>query len=264
MSVFKGGTMRRLMAILALGIVACGGGGEGGEGGEGGADTGGASAQAAIQPLGSGAISGVVNFEGAAPANPTIDMAEEPSCAQTYTGAPTDPIVMVSAGKLQNVYVRVTAGLPAGPYPAPSAPAVVDQQGCLYHPRILGVMVGQPMEIRNSDPVLHNIKAVPTANRGFNISQPRAGMTTTRTFTAPETMVPLECNVHGWMQAYVGVTDHPYFAVSGADGTFTISGLPAGTYTLEAWHETLGTRTAQVQVTDGGTASVSFSFAPAS
>jgi Carboxypeptidase regulatory-like domain len=108
--------------------------------------------------------------------------------------------------------------------------------------------------------VLHNIKAVPTENRGFNISQPRAGMTTTRSFNTPEVMVPLECNVHGWMNAYVGVVEHPYFAVSGDDGSFTISGLPAGTYQLEAWHETLGTQTGEVTVAADGAATVEFTF----
>jgi len=139
---------------------------------------------------------------------------------------------------------------------------VIDQDGCLYHPRVFGVMAGQPIEIRNSDPVLHNIKAVPTANRGFNISQPGQGMKTTRTFSTAEIMVPLECNVHGWMNAFVGVMSHPFFATSGPDGSFSIQGLPAGTYELEAWHEKLGTRTLSVTVAENGTAAAEFSFAP--
>jgi hypothetical protein len=121
-------------------------------------------------------------------------------------------------------------------------------------------MVGQPIEILNSDPVLHNIKAVPTANRGFNISQPSEGMKTTRTFTTQEVMVPLQCNVHGWMHASVGVLSHPFFATSGEDGTFSIKGLPAGTYELEAWHEKLGTQTMKVTVTENGTATAEFTF----
>jgi hypothetical protein len=139
---------------------------------------------------------------------------------------------------------------------------VIDQNGCLYNPRVFGVMVGQPIEIRNSDPVLHNIKAVPTANRGFNISQPSQGMTTTRTFTTAEVMVPFECNVHGWMNAWVGVLTHPFHATSGADGGFSIQGLPAGTYELEAWHEKFGTRTISVTVAEGGSATAEFSFGP--
>jgi hypothetical protein len=127
---------------------------------------------------------------------------------------------------------------------------------------VFGVLVGQSIEIRNSDPVLHNIKAVPSANRGFNISQPTQGMTTTRRFDTPEVMVPLECNVHGWMNAWVGVLTHPFFAVSAENGSFTIGGLPAGTYEVEAWHETMGTKTATVTVAEGAAATVEFSFGP--
>lgn len=250
--------MRSIMAgVVAIVVMAgCGGGGE--SGGDGGGDAG----AAATAQLGTASIMGTVSFTGTAPANPAIDMSEESACREKYPNPPTDPQVMVADGHLANVYVRVTSGLPAGAtFPRPQAAAVIDQDGCLYHPRVLGVMVGQSLEIRNSDPVLHNIKAVPTANRGFNISQPQAGMTTTRTFSAPEVMVPLECNVHGWMNAWVGVTDHPFFATSGADGTFTISGLPAGTYQLEAWHERFGTRTATVTVADGATGTADFTFA---
>jgi hypothetical protein len=123
-------------------------------------------------------------------------------------------------------------------------------------------MVGQQLEIQNSDPLLHNIKAVPTKNRGFNISQPTEGMKTTRTFNTPEVMVPLQCNVHGWMNAYAGVMSHPYFAVSGRDGAFEIKGLPAGTYELEAWHEKLGTKTMQVTVGENESKTADFAFTP--
>lgn len=247
-----GGMMRRSTVLLVLGAFACGGGDSGGGGDD--------AAAAAVAPLGNGSIAGMVHFTGTAPANPSIDMAEEAECAEKYTDGPTNPIVVVNGGMLANVFVRITGGLPAGPYPMPGQPAEIDQDGCLYHPRVVGVMVGQDLAITNSDPVLHNIKAVPTENRGFNISQPRAGMTTTRSFNTPEVMVPLECNVHGWMNAYVGVVEHPYFAVSGEDGSFTISGLPAGTYQLEAWHETLGTQTGEVTVAADGAATVEFTF----
>ncbi len=247
--------MKRLMLPVTIMLVGCGGGGESGE-----AAGGGDTAYEAAQPLGTGSVAGVINFSGAAPANPAIDMAEEPECVAKYEDTPMDPVAVVNDGKLANVFVRVVGGLPGGPYPAPSEPSVIDQDGCLYNPRVLGVMVDQPLEIRNSDPLLHNIKAVPTENRGFNISQPREGMTTTRRFRTPEIMVPLECNVHGWMKAYVGVSEHPYFATSGEDGTFSIGGLPAGTYQIEAWHERFGTLAAEVTVGDGETASLEFTF----
>ena len=243
-------------------LAACGGGQKGGGGAP--ADTAAPAAQpAAAAPTGGGTVTGMVKFTGTAPANPSIDMSEEAACKAKHTGAVVDPQVVVGNGMLANAFFYVKSGLPAGTtYPVPSTPATIDQDGCLYHPRIFGVMVGQPIEIRNSDPVLHNIKAVPTANRGFNISQPTAGMKTTRTFATAEVMVPFQCNVHGWMHAYVGVLTHPFYAVSGEDGAFTIKGLPAGTYELEAWHEKLGTRTMTVTVTEGGTATAEFSFTP--
>ena len=253
---------------VALWLVGCGGGEKGGGGGGGAppaAGTPAATEQPAAAPAGAGggSITGMVKFSGTAPANPPIDMSEEAACKAKYSSHPTDPQVVVSNGMLGNVFVYVKSGLPAGAsYPALTAPAVIDQNGCLYHPRVFGVMVGQPIEIRNSDAVLHNIKAVPTANRGFNISQPTAGMKTTRTFKTAEVMVPLECNVHGWMNAWVGVVAHPFFATSGADGAFTIQGLPAGTYELEAWHEKFGTQTVSVTVPATGSVTADFTFAP--
>jgi plastocyanin len=205
-----------------------------------------------------GSITGTVKFTGTPPANPKLDMSEEAACKGKYT---TDPVVVVSNGALQNVLIYVKSGLPAGQkFSPPTTPAVVDQEGCLYHPRTVAVMVGQPLEIRNSDPVLHNIKVVPKKNRGFNISQPTKGMKTTRTFTVEEIVIPVQCNVHGWMHANLAVFSHPFFAVSGADGTFSIKGLPPGKYEIEAWHEKLGVQTLTVTVPAGGSAAANFTF----
>jgi hypothetical protein len=216
---------------------------------------------AAPAPAGGGTINGTVSFTGTPPANPAIDMGEEPACAQKHTGGARDPQVVVTDGKLASVFVYVKSGLPAGrTYPVPATAAVLDQDGCLYEPRNFGVMIGQPIEIKNSDPVLHNIKAVPTKNRGFNISQPSQGMTTRRSFNTEEVGIPLECNVHSWMHASVTVLPHPFFAMSGRDGSFTIGGLPAGTYEIEARHEKLGTRTQSVTVPEGGTATAALTF----
>jgi hypothetical protein len=250
----------KLFTMIACGMVlvaGCGGGGDRPSG------DGQAERTEATGPMGTASVSGVVRFAGMPPANPPIDMRDEAACRDKHPDAPVDPQVVVTDGMLANVFVYVKGGLPAGAtYTAPTTPVTVDQVGCLYVPRIVGAMVNQPIDILNSDPVLHNIKAVPTANRPFNISQPREGMRTTRTFSTPEVMVPLECNVHGWMHAFVGVMSHPFFAVSAGDGRFSIGRLPAGTYELEAWHEKLGTRTVTVTVADGEAGTAEFTFGP--
>ncbi len=212
---------------------------------------------------GGATITGKVKLTGTKPTNPRIDMTEEPACKAKHQTPPTAETVVVSAsGMLANAFIYVKSGLPAGAkYQAPATPVVIDQDGCRYKPHVFGLMVGQTLEIRNSDPLLHNIKAKATKNRPFNISQPTAGMKSNRTFSAAEVMVSLECNVHGWMNAYVGVMAHPFYAVSGADGSFSIPGLPAGTYEVEAWHEKLGTQTVTVTVPATGSKTQDFTFA---
>jgi len=208
-------------------------------------------------------VTGTVHFAGTPPKNPTVDMSEEATCKAKYTSNPVDSQYVVNNGGLGNVFVYVKSGLPAGAQYAPPAEAVtIDQRGCEYHPRVFGIQTGQKLEIKNSDPVLHNIKAVPHANRGFNISQPTAGMSTTRTFNTAEVMVPFQCNVHGWMQAHAGVLPHPFYATSSSDGKYTIKGLPPGTYTIEAWHEKLGTQTATVTVGKGESKTTDFNYSP--
>src|SRR6266571_8007501 len=209
-----------------------------------------------------GTVTGSAKFVGTAPSNPELDMSEEPQCAAKYKSTPRDPIVVVNPnGTLANVFVYVTSGVPAdAKYPPPATPAVIDQSACEYHPRVFGIMVGQPLEIRNSDPLMHNIKTRSRQNRPFNTSQPTAGMTLTRTFTAPEVMLPFECNVHGWMHAYAGVLAHPFFAVTGTDGTFSMRGLPPGTYTIEAWHEKYGTQTVTVTLQGGEAKTADFAY----
>jgi Carboxypeptidase regulatory-like domain len=211
---------------------------------------------------GGATVTGKVTFTGKAPVNPVIDMSEEPKCKAKYTAPPREQIVEVNPnGTLADVFVYVKSGLPATyKAPAPTGPVTLDQDGCRYHPHAFGILVGQTLAIKNSDGILHNIKAKGTKNRPFNISQPNT-MTSERTFTAPEVMVPLECNVHGWMHAWLGVLPHPFFGVSGTDGSYTIRGLPPGTYTIEAWQEKYGTQTATVTVTGSETKTANFSYA---
>jgi plastocyanin len=207
-------------------------------------------------------ITGTVKFTGTKPVMPKIDMSDEPVCKGKYPAAPTKEDVVVNPnGTLDNVFVYVKAGLPATYTASPASAAVVlDQSGCRYHPHVFGIRVGQTLSIKNSDGIAHNIKAKGIKNRPFNISQPNT-MTTPRSFTAAEVMVPLECNVHGWMKAWLGVLPHPFFAVTGPDGSFKIPGLPPGTYTIEAWHERYGTQTATVTVTGAQAKTQDFTFA---
>jgi len=211
-----------------------------------------------------GNVTGRVTFAGAAPKAAVIPMASDPNCVQPGA-TPTDEAVVVGdGGALQNTFVYVKDGLGDLRFPIPSTALVLDQKGCRYTPHVLGVHVGQPVEILNSDPTLHNVHAVPASNQEFNTGQPLPGMKHTHRFSTREVMVPFKCDVHPWMHAYVGVLDHPYFAVTGPDGSFDLTGLPPGTYTIEAWHETLGTQTQTVTIAAQESGTVAFEFAPKS
>ena len=253
--------LRGLVApsLMAVVLTGCGGGGD-----EGSAEGGAPAAEAIPFPVDeatAGGITGTVRFTGTPPANEAIDMTEEAACAAKHTTPPTTETVVAGAdGGLANVFVYVKEGLDTSlRFPAGDG-AELDQDGCQYLPHVLALGAGEQLTVRNSDPVLHNVNATPTANRGFNRSQPQEGMTFQTSFPTAEVMIPVRCDVHGWMEAYIGVTAHPYHAVSAADGTFSLDRLPPGTYTLEAWHERYGTATQTVEVTTGGTAEVAFEF----
>jgi hypothetical protein len=209
-----------------------------------------APAAAAVDSATAASISGVVSFEGAAPANAPIKMDADPVCKKENTTPQTQETYMVKDGKLGNVFVYVSDGLGNRTFPTPTEAVELNQQNCRYHPHVFGLMVGQPMRIVNSDPTLHNIHAIPGTNQEFNTAQPIQGMKTDHVFTQKEakTIVPFKCDVHGWMNAYAGVLDHPYFAVTGEDGKFSIKNLPPGSYKLTAWHEKAGSKTVDVTV----------------
>ena len=243
-----------LVSILALSAaVACGGGGSDAP-----AESA-APAAPAFDPATAGNITGSIMLEGTPPAAETIRMNSDPVCSKEATDSETHYYAVGGNGGLGNVFVYVKEGL-QGDFPAPTDMVVLDQRGCRYTPHVFGIQVGQTLQVHNGDPTLHNIHARPMNNQEFNTGQPIQGMTFDRTFDAAEVMVPFQCDVHSWMNAYVGVVDHPFFAVSGDDGSFDISTLPPGDYVVEAWHEELGTQTQNVTVGEGATADVSFTF----
>ena len=241
---------------LTFAFAACGGG----DAPEDATETTGGETEAAAAVENPGVVRGMVMFTGDAPANAPIDMSQEQVCADKHDTPPTTNEVVVTNGHLANVFIWVKEGL-TGSFPASSDPVVIDQNGCEYIPHVSGIQTGQPLRFRNSDGILHNIKATPTANRGFNISQPTTMESgPPQPFRTQEVMVPIECDAHGWMRSYVGVVDHPYFAVSGADGTYEIANLPPGSYTIEAWHERFGTQTQQLTVAPNETAEATFTY----
>jgi hypothetical protein len=214
-------------------------------------------------PVAGATIAGHVVLGSTPPSAKVIRLDADPACVSLNGGnrrAATEDIVVREGNALQNVFVYISHGLESRSFPVPTDPVVLDQQGCRYVPHVLGIQVGQPLTIRNSDPLLHNVRGGGTLNQPFNLGQPGKGMTVTRTFTAREVMVPFRCDVHGWMNAYVGVLEHPFYGVTDGSGRFSLPGLPPGTYTLAAWHETLGTQTREVTVGEGDSTNVEFTF----
>ena len=242
------------MLLLVFVAAACGGPSDGANGG--------AEVPPAIDPATVGTITGRIQLQGTPPPPAIVRLDGDPKCASLAQGEErrTEYIVVGADNALQNVFVYVKDGLPPRLYPVPSKPVVLDQQKCRYVPRVLGLQVGQSLLIRNSDPLLHNVRAEAMINQPFDLGTPIQGMEVSRTFSTREVMVPIGCNVHAWMNGYVGVLEHPYFAVSDENGRFSIPQLPSGTFTLEVWHERLGTQTQQVTVAAKDTKEVTFTY----
>lgn len=250
--------IRAIACLLALPVLvlaaACGGGAEQP------ADTAEPAAEAPAAVENPGTITGTVQFTGTAPEAEVIQMSADPFCMQAHAEAVSSQRVLVNEdGTLRNAFVWIKEGV-SGSFPTPEETAQLDQDGCIYHPHVIGIQAGQALEILNSDNTLHNINAQPANNPAFNIAQPVQGMTSDRTFPNQEVMIPVKCDVHPWMNAYIGVVAHPYFAVSDGSGSFTLENVPPGDYVVEAWHETLGTQTQNVTVEPDGSAEISFSF----
>lgn len=214
-----------------------------------------------VDPATAGTISGSIQFVGKKPPRKPIDMSGDPACLEAHHGKAYDEAVVVGPkGGLANAFIYIKSGLEGKSFATPSAPAKLDQHGCWFTPRIVGVQTNQPLEISNSDPVTHSIHPMAQSNREWNHSQGSGEAPIVRRFPRPEVMIPVKCNIHSWMHCYIGVVDHPYFAVSDADGAFTIPNVPPGDYVLEAWHEKLGTQQLKVTVAPSGRQQADFKF----
>jgi len=214
-----------------------------------------------VDPATAGVIHGVVRFKGSRPPMKPIDMSSDPACVEAHHAKPYDESLVVGEkGALANVFVYIKDGLEGKSFEPSAQPATIVQSGCSFRPRVLGLEVGQTLEVVNSDPVTHNIHPLAEINREWNHSQGAGDPPISRRFLKPEIMIPVKCNIHSWMRAYMGVVDHPYFAVSGKDGAFEISNVPPGDYVVEAWQEKLGTKRENITLPGSGKVETAFTF----
>jgi plastocyanin len=216
---------------------------------------------ATVDPSTTGSITGTVTLDGAPPAAKPIDMSAAPACVQANP-QPVLPQTVVTGDKaaLANVVIYVKDGLGNYHYDAPAETAVLQQKNCMYSPHVVALMTGQPFEVQNNDPTMHNVHPMPKHNRQWSNSQPSGSAALHETFTHTEFAMPVLCNVHPWMRSTVFVFDHPYFAVTPREGNFTLKNLPPGTYTIEAWHESLGTQDQTITIAPKESKTISFTF----
>lgn len=209
-----------------------------------------------------GSVAGKVIFADGPQKRRKIKMAADPVCASKHTADVFSEALLVGADNgMQNVFVYVSKGLEGKSFDVPAEAAILDQKGCLYSPRVLGVMAGQKIKILNNDGTLHNIHPKPKINTEFNLAMPKFMKVKEVSLDKPEVMIPVKCDVHPWMSGHIGVLTHPFHGVTSEAGTYNLGDLPAGTYTVTAWHEIFGSKSQEVTVTDGGAASADYSFA---
>lgn len=217
-----------------------------------------------VDPATAATVRGTIKFNGKAPAPREIDMSSDPACqfAESLPGPKLSEQYVLNNGRLANVYIYIKEGLEGKNFAPLQAPAVLDQKGCRYHPHVLAMMEGQPLRILNSDPATHNVHPSPKVegNHEWNISQMPKGDPVEKTFTQPEIMMPVQCNQHNWMKAYINVSRTPFFGVSDATGNFEIKGLPPGEYVVAAVHENAGEQTQKITVGPSESKQMEFVF----
>lgn len=216
---------------------------------------------AIIDPATAGSITGTVKFEGTPPVFRPIDMSAEPACVQANR-TPVVPLggVLRPHDALADVVVYVRSGLGNYKYDQPTQPAVLDQKGCMYVPRILAFRTHQLLDIKNTDPVTHNVHPMPHDNKPWNRSLPQGADPFVTSFPNQELAIPVACNIHPWMRAYLFVLAHPYFQVTSKSGDFELANIPPGTYTIEAWHERFGTLDQTVTIGPKESKTITFTF----
>ncbi|MBI3473678.1 MAG: carboxypeptidase regulatory-like domain-containing protein [Candidatus Solibacter usitatus] len=206
-------------------------------------------------------VSGKVVFEGKPPMMPVLKMSEEAACVRLHKSpVRSEEVVVNEGGTLANVFVWVKSGLEGKTFEPAKDYVTIDQRGCTFRPHVIGIRAGQALVVVNSDPVSHNIHPMPKENREWNQGQAPQTPNLERQFARPEIMIPVKCNVHSWMRSYIGVVDHPYFAVTGEQGAFELKGLPPGEYTVAAWHEKYGTKEQKVTLAPAASQSLDFTF----
>lgn len=214
-----------------------------------------------VNALAGSSVTGTVKFDGKAPTFKALNMDADPICSAAHKDAVMPQTLLLGEGNtMGNVFVYVKSGLSNTNFPAPTETVVIDQKGCNYFPHVVGVMVGQKVKVLNPDGTLHNVHALSKINPEFNIAMPKFRTEVEKVFDKAEFMFALKCDVHPWMGAWLAVMPHPYFSVTKEDGKFEIKDLPAGTYTIEAWHEKLGPKTTTVTVTEGSVQTADFTF----
>jgi plastocyanin len=247
--------MRWPALFVSLLLIACGGGPSGGR-----------APARAVTPLDhatTGTISGTVDLSGAPPAMTVVPLRGDPVCAALHPEPVLSEDALVHDGHVENAFVYVKDGLGERVFAVPSTPVVIDQRGCLFQPHVAGAQVGQPIKFVNGDTVLHNVHGAPSRSGAWNFAMNTRGAERTVTMDAAEVAVPIRCDLHPWMRAYLGVLDHPYFAVTGANGRFTLTDVPPGDYTVAVWHERFGTREAPISLGTKDTKELSFTFTAA-
>lgn len=214
-----------------------------------------------VDPQTAATVTGTITFTGKHPPRTRVNIDEDEHCVKlNKSGIYDEPVFLNKNGTLSQVFVYVKRGLEGKHFERPSEPVILEQRNCQFSPRVFAIRAGQPLQVTNADPVTHNVHPVAKMNREWNQSQEPGAPPLERKFARPEVMIRVKCNVHSWMRSWVAVMDHPYFAVTGPNGSFEIPNLPPGDYTIEAWQEKLGVMEQKIHLDAAGQASISFAF----